>query len=245
MEILFVIDSIEDLNRKISLLEATGADIKFFVNAKYVTKVMQNKNILTNIQAIYNNNINETIDNYLKDDKYQAQSALLYHSSVKLTKEILDYVRELIAFNPSTVYVKKRFSFWTKIKLWFYQKLVKLLFDFEDAYASTKFQYFSKEIMQVFSETNFKNHVFAIPNSLSLEISDKDKKTYYNKPKFNRFQLYNPIVLCIILICYVVIEKFLTLPFWTYFLIVALILATIINWIIMIIKDDFDIRYKK
>ncbi|MBQ7797748.1 MAG: hypothetical protein IJ371_01340, partial [Clostridia bacterium] len=86
---------------------------------------------------------------------------------------------------------------------------------------------------------------FSIPNSLNIELNKEDEKSYYSKPKFNKNYLYNPIVMCLILICYVVLERFLALPFWVYLLVIALLLATIINWIIMVVKNSFDIRYKK
>ena len=158
---------------------------------------------------------------------------------------MLNDIREKLKLIPSVVYVKKKLNWWSKLKLWFYQKVIKLIFNLNDEYASVKLQYFSAEIMEAFVNTNFKNHIFRVHNSLNIEL-DKDKvETYYSKPKFNKNYLYNPIVMCLILICYVVIEKFLTLPFWVYFLVIALLLATIINWIIMIIKNNFDIRYKK
>ena len=245
MEILFVVDNIEDIDRKISLLEEFGAEIKFFVEAKYVSKVITNKNIVNKLEAICNHNVNETIDKYLKSDKYNPKPTLLYHSSAKLTKELIDKIRINQNFGPNAIYVKKRLGLWTRIKLWFYQKLVKSIFGLEDEYASTKLQYFNAELMEIFKDTSFKNHVFKIPNSLTIEVDKTDEKSYYAKSKFNKNTLYNPIVLCTVSILYVVLEKFLKLPFWSYFLVVVLLLSTVINWIVMLIKDDFDIRYKK
>lgn len=245
MEILFIVDSIEDIERKISLLDEFGAQIKFFVEAKYVSKILTNKEIINRLETICNNNVNETVDNYIKSDKYTPQPTLLYHSSAKLSKELIDKIRLNQNFAPNVIYVKKKLGLWTRFKLWFYQKLVKLVFGLEDEYASTKLQYFNTELMAIFKDTNFKNHVFKIPNSVTIELDEQSSNSYYPKSKFNKNTLYNPIALCLILICYVVLEKFLVLPFWCYFLVVALLLATIINWIIMLIKDDFDIRYKK
>jgi len=53
MEILFVVDKLEDIEKKISLLDSFGADIKFFVNSKHVAKLVKNKYILERIVAIY------------------------------------------------------------------------------------------------------------------------------------------------------------------------------------------------
>lgn len=245
MEILFIVDSVEDIERKISLLEVLGADIKFFVNSKHVTKLITNKYIVNRVVAIYNNNVNVTIDKYLQSDTYTPTQTLLYYASAKLDNEMLDKIRENLKLKPDVIYVKKKLTLWDKFKLWFYQKVVKLIFGLRDEYASIKLQYFSEELMEAFVQTSFKNHVFSIPNSLRVELDKIQEKTYYSKPKFNKNYLYNPIVICLILICYVVLERFLKLPFWVYLLVITMILATIINLIIMIVKNSFDIRYKK
>jgi len=245
MEILFVIDKLEDVERKLSLLESFGAEIKFFVNSKFVAKLVKNKSILERIVAIYSKDVNITIDKYLKSEGYKPTETLLYYSSAKLTAEIIDKIREDLKLNPDTIYIKKKFSVWDKIKLWFYHKIIKLMFGIDDEYASVKLQYFSTNIMGALAETNFRNHIFEISNSLNIELSKGEEETFYNKSKFNKNCLYDLIVLCLILICYVVLERFFVLPFWVYLLAVALILATIISLIVIITISAFDCRYKK
>ena len=67
MDILFVIDSIKNLDKKISLItDNFGNNIKFFVHAKLVADIAKNKFIATNTIAIYNKNVNVTIDKYIK-----------------------------------------------------------------------------------------------------------------------------------------------------------------------------------
>ena len=245
MEILFVIDSIDDIERKISLLEVFGADIKFFVHSKYVAKIVKNKFIVNRVVAIYNNNINETIDKYLKSENYKPVQTLLCYSSVNLNNEIINKIRDNLQFKPNVIYLKKRLDWWGKFKLWFYQKVVKLIFGLNDEYASIKLQCFSDKVMEVFAQTNFKNHIFSIPNSLNIELDKINQNSFYSQPKFNKNYLYNPIVICLVLICYVVAERFLVLPFWIYLFIIAMILVIIVNWIIMIVKNTFDKRFKK
>lgn len=245
MEILFVVDSIDDIEHKISLLEVFGADIKFFIQSKYVAKIIKNKFIVNRVVAIYNNNINETIDKYLKDEKYKPKQTLLCYSSVTLNSDIINKIRDNLQFKPTVIYLKKKLNWWSKFKLWFYQKVVKLIFGLNDEYASIKLQYFSEELMEIFVQTNFKNHIFSIPNSLAVELDKGKESSYYNKQKFNKNYLYNPIIICLVLICYVVAERFLALPFWVYLFIIAMILAVIVNWIVMIVKNTLDKRLKK
>ena len=245
MEILCVVDKLEGLEQKISLLDVFGAETKFFVKSDIVAGLIKNKKVVTNMVAIYNNNVNVTIDKYLNKEEYTPTDTLIYYASAELTAEMVDNIRQNMVFKPNTIHIKKRLSWWGRFKLWFYNKLVKVLFGETDAFASTKLQYFSAKLMEVYKQAGFKNHIFEIPNTLTVELERGKESSYYVKPKFNKNYLYNPIVFCIILICYVALEKFLQLPFWVYFLVVALLLTTIINLIIMIIKNTLDVRYKK
>ncbi|MBQ7798535.1 MAG: hypothetical protein IJ371_05370, partial [Clostridia bacterium] len=153
MEILFIVDSVEDIERKISLLEVFGADIKFFVNSKYVVELIKNKYIVNRVVAIYNNNVNTTIDKYLKSSTYKPTPTLLYYSSAKLTSSMVDDIRERLKYQPNVIYVKKKITVWDKIKLWFYQKVINLIFDMKDEFASIKLQYFNEDVMHAFAET--------------------------------------------------------------------------------------------
>ena len=245
MEVLFVVDSVENIDSKISLFDALNVDIKFFVHSNNVAKLAKKKSVLNRIKSIYNNNVNLTIDQYLKSSDYIPTPTILYYSSAEIDLQLINRIRENLQLKPNTIYVKKRFSWWDKVKLWFYQKFIRLIFGMKDECASVKLQYFNEKVMEIFVKTSFKNHIFSMPNALSVEVGSANENTYYGKRKFDKNYLYNPIVVCLILICYVVLERFLVLPFWVYFLVIALILATIINWIIMVIRNAFDVRYKK
>ena len=181
MEIFFVIDSIDNIEHKISLLEGFGANIKFFVDAKLVPKILSNKYIVDRVIAIYNKNVNVTIDKYIRSDKYVSQGTLLYYASADLKLDIVEDIRERLKANPHVVYVKKKLNAWKRFKLWFYKKLINFIFGIEDEYASTKLQYFSAEIMDVFIKTNFKNHIFSIPESQTIIIDAKRAESYYTK----------------------------------------------------------------
>ena len=245
MEVLFVLDSVENIEHKISLLESFGADIKFFVHSKYVAQIIKNKFIVNRVVGIYNNNINATIDKYLNEQQYKSTATLLYYSTANPTNEMINKIREYLQFKPNVIYIKKKMNWWGRFKLYFYQKFIKFMFGLNDEYASVKLQYFNAELMEAFRQNGFKNHIFSIENSLSIELAEEQVGNYYSKPKFNKNYLYNPMVICLILICYIVAERFIALPFWVYLFIVAMILAVIINWVVMIIKNVFDKRFKK
>ena len=245
MEIFFVIDSLDNIEHKISLLESFGDNIKFFVDAKFVPKILGNKYIIARVVSIYNKNVNVTIDKYIKSSRYQVQNTLLYYASAELDLNIVEDIRERLKAKPDVIYVKKKLNAWKRFKLWFYQKFTKFIFGVADEYASIKLQYFSAEMMGALMETSFKNHIFSIPEAHTITLDEKKAETYYTKPKFNKHLLYNPIAMCIILMGYVVLEKFFKLQFWMYLFVVLSIITVIACWCVMTIKNKFDTRYKK
>ena len=245
MEIFFVIDSLDNIQHKISLIENLGDNIKFFVDAKLVPKILGNKYIVTRVVSIYNKNVNVTIDKYIKSQKYNLQDTLLYYASAELDLKIVEDIRERLKAKPEVIYVKKKLNAWKRFKLWFYQKFTNFIFGVPDEYASTKLQYFSTDVMRVLIEKGFKTHIFTMPEAHTITLDDKKAESYYTKPKFNKNLLYNPIVMCIILMGYVVLEKFFKLQFWMYLFVILSIVTVIACWTVMAIKTKFDTRYKK
>ena len=245
MEIFFVIDSLDNLEHKISLLEGFGGNIKFFVDAKCVPKLLTNKYIVERVVAIYNKNVNVTIDKYIKSGRYELQDTLLYYASADLDLNIVEDIRERLKAKPEVIYVKKKLNAWKRFKLWFYQLFTKFIFGVTDEYASIKLQYLSIETMRVLIENGFKNHIFSMPEAHAITLDNQKAESYYTKPRFNKNLLYNPIAMCIVLMGYVVLEKFFKLKFWMYLFVVLTIIAVIACWGVMAIKSKFDTRYKK
>ena len=246
METLFIVDSLKDLDRKISMItDNFGDKIKFFANSKLIAKLTNNKFIVKNLVSIYSDKINDTIDKYIKSNEYVPQNTIIYFSSAKLDDELVQEMRQRLQYNPVTVYVKKKLNWFGKIKLWLYNKLVKLVVGMEDEYASVKFQYVNAELMSALKQTNFRNHLFAIPNADEIELEKESAKSFYDKPKFNKNYLYSPIIFCLVLVAYVLLEAFVKVQFWMYFLIILSLISIIISTFILIIKNRFDTRFKK
>lgn len=246
METLFIVDSLKDLDKKISMIiDNFGDKIKFFANSKLIAKLSNNKFIVKNLVSIYSDKINDTIDKYIKSTQYVPQDTIIYFSSAKLDDGLVCEMRQKLQYHPVTVYVKKKLNFFDKIKLWLYNKLIKLVVGMEDKYASVKFQYINAELMSALKQTKFRNHLFAIPNADEIELEKENVKSFYDKPKFNKNYLYSPIIFCLVLIAYVILESFVKVQFWMYFLIILSLISIIVSTFILIIKNVFDTRFKK
>ncbi len=246
MEILFVVDSEVDLDKKIALLEQTfDAKFKFFVDSKLAIKVMSNKFVMSNLVSIYSGDINTSIEKYVKSNTYTPTNTLIYYSSANIDKPLLENMLYNIRRQPNIVYVKKKLSWWDKVKLWFYSIVLKLLFGVNDEYASLKLQYISSDLMKGVVNTKFSNRIFSVDNARRIELSSDKIKSHYYTLGLKKYHFWNACAVCLILITYVILEAFFKLKFWMYLLIVILILSVIINEIIMMAKEAFDNRFKK
>ena len=246
MEILFVIDSVKDLESKIELIRSSfECDIKFFVNAKLASKVIKSKYIVEKMVAVYNKSVNITFDKYVREEKYVPQPTTIYHSSASINIQLINKLKDNIRFNPTTVYVKGKFNWFKNLLVKLYQKTIKLIFGMADEYASCKLQYISEDVIQELIATKFRNHIFSIRDGFMIECDKDEVEGLYNKIKFQKYNIYNMIVFCVALIGYVLIEKFFQLRFWMYLLIIAIILAIIVSQIVLYCKNVFDERFKK
>lgn len=246
MEILFIVDSLVDLDKKITLFEqSVDAKFKFFVDSKLATQVMHNKFIMSNLVSIYSESINNSVDKYVKSESYKPDDTLIYYSSADIDKFLLDKMLYNIRKQPNIVYVKKTLTWWDKIKLWFYSTVLKLLFGANDEYASLKLQYINRNLMENVVKTKFANRIFSVENAQVIELSHDKVKSHYFRLSLKSYHFWNAFALCLILIAYVMVEAFFNLAFWMYLLIAILILSVIIDEIILLVKEAFDNRLKK
>lgn len=246
MEILFVIDSLDDLDKKIELFNQTfEAKFKFFVDSKIATKVMKNKFVMSNIVSIYSGDAAETIEKYVKQSNYLPEETVVYYSSAEIDKHLLDDMLLKITKRPKMVFIKKTFSWWDKVKFYFYSLIIKWLFGSVDEYASVKLQYINKNLMKAAVETRFMNRVFSVENAEIVELDKQKVKSHYLKLDFSKYHILNAIIFCLVLIAYIVLEAFFKLQFWVYLLMLISILSIVICEIIFISKEMFDKRLKK
>lgn len=246
METLFIVDSLKDIDKKISIItDNFGDNIKFFVSSKLVAKVSTNKAIMSRLKSIYSSSVNDTISQYIQTNDYVLQDAILYYSSAELTFELAEQMREAIKSAPPTVYFKKQLNWFSKFKLWCYNKISRMITGMVDEFASVKFQYINARFMKGLVRTSFKNHIFSLSNAEKVDLSKEQAKSFYDKVGFNRKLLYCPIAICLVLIVHVLLEAFVKVRFWMYIFVILFLVAIAVSTCIFVIKDIFDKRYRR
>lgn len=246
MEILFIVDSLKDIDKKISIItDNFGENIKFFVSSKLIAKLSTNKKVMAGLKSIYGFSVNDTINQYVQAKEYAPQDTILYYSSADLNNELAEQMREAIQFAPPTVYFKKQLNWFGKFKVWCYNKLVKAIIGMEDEFASVKFQYMNVEFMSELAQTSFKNHILSLPDTEKVELDKEQSKSFYDKVGFNKKFLYCPIAICLLLIGYVLLEAFVKVKFWMYLFVILILVAIVVSTCMFAIKNVFDKRYRK
>lgn len=240
MQTFFIVDSIKDLDKKIdNIISNIGDNIKFFVKAKFYTRVAQNSFLLKNIAGVYNNKPNYKIDEYLKSDKCaEVDATLLYYASVDVGEDVLKRMREKMTYNYDSVFVNSKQNWWNKLTGWFYKKITKLMYRVSDVNCSTKIQLISKRFMQYLQETTFCNHPFEVSKMCVINVAGKEQvSTLKSKIRFNKYNLYNLLALLIIWVAFVICEAHFDLPFFVYF---AVVLSTILAIVVALMLWCFS-----
>ena len=105
MKVIYVIDSVTDINLKIQLLQNRfGNDIYFVVKSKFV-KIFQTYGYQTN--AIYTKNLPEVIHTMLAKSN-KIDDVICLHSCLNINDRILNKFIQAIQSNSGKVNIKRR-----------------------------------------------------------------------------------------------------------------------------------------
>ena len=199
MKVIYVIDSVTDINSKIQLLKNRfGNDIYFVVKSKFL-KIFQTYGYQTN--AIYTKNLPEVIHTMLAKNEEISDVVCLY-SSLNINDRILNKFISAIQTNSGKVVnVCPNYNFFEDLGHSVYNIYVKSLFKNKDNLASAKIQYLPKEFVVELMTSHFGNKLFEINPKLCKNIYFEDKEFNNNlktKTGFNK-NLLVPIILALTL----------------------------------------------
>ena len=168
MKVIYVIDSVTDINSKIQLLKNRfGNDIYFVVKSKFV-KIFQTYGYQTN--AIYTKNLSEVIHTMIaKTD--DIDSLICLYASLNINDKILNKFIQAIQTNSGKVVnVCPNYNFFEDLGHSVYNLYVKSLFKNKDNLASAKMQYLPKEFVVELLSSHFGNKLFEINPQFSKLI---------------------------------------------------------------------------
>ena len=245
MKVIYVIDSVTDINSKIQLLQNRfGKDIYYVVNANLV-KIFQTYEY--QINAIYAKNLPEVINTLLAKSE-EIDDIVYLHASLKIDDKIINkFIATIQANSRKVVNVCPNYSFFEQFSNAAYNIYVKALFKNKDNLASAKMQYLPKEFVMEILASHFGNKLFEINPAYCKELYYEDKEFNNNlktKTGFNK-NLLVPIILALTLTIALFTTMVLMqgLNFIAALIFIALYLLDIMLTIIYQCKIYFDKRF--
>lgn len=247
MQVFFVVDSLDNLDEKIVMIEnCFNTDIRFFVKTDLYTQICTNASLLERLAGVYESNEVKKIDEYIKSNRYEADNVVLFYSSAKVTQEMIKEVIKKIKYGYDTISFTKSRNKIANFFLSLYVKIGKFIFGCEDSLCYHKFMFMSKKVVEYLIATKFNNHIVKFENSVQIELIDKGViKTMKEKTNVASYNIWNVIFLLSLIIFYVVAEVFFDLRFYMYFGFVVFIIMSILLGVMLAIHNIFEIRYKR
>lgn len=199
MKVIYVIDSISNINYKIDLLKNKfGNDIVFVVNAKFV-KFFQTYGYTIN--AVYSKNLPEVIHALLSKIE-QLDDIIYMQSSLEINDKILNkFITEIRANSNKIISVEPYYSFFEQCGNAIYNIYCKSLFKAKDSLCSCKMQYLPKPFVEELLATHFANKLFEINQNMCKQLHFEEKEINNNfktKTGFNKNMLV-PIIIALTL----------------------------------------------
>jgi len=245
MKVIYVIDSVTDINSKIQLLQNRfGKDIYYVVKAKFA-KIFQTYGYQTN--AIYSKNLPEVIHTLLAKSE-EIDDIVYLHSCLKIDDKILNkFIATIQANSRKVVNICPNYSFFEQLGNATYNIYVKALFKNKDSLTSAKMQYLPKEFVSEILTSHFGNKLFEINPAYCKEEYFEDKEfnnDLKTKTGFNK-NLLVPIILALTLTIALFTTMVLMqgLNFISVLIFIALYLLDIMLTIMYQCKIYFDKRF--
>ena len=243
MQIFFVIDNVENLDEKLIHIKSVfSGNMNYFVATKFYTKISSNSEIINSLAGVYNSDINLKINEYIHSDRFVLDECLVIYSSAVLTDDFLLKLRNKISYGYDAIYIKDKESFFSKIKDSIYSKIIKLMFNEEDALGSVKVQYMSYACMDRLTKTCFNNRIFKEKHSTTLFYEEKNK-TLKTPNRFDKKSLLCLILFFTVLTVFVLIGAYFKLRFYIILLFVLLLVLSLVVSIMFAYNNMFHSRY--
>lgn len=244
MKVVFVVDSIHDINNKIQdITNLFGNNILYVCNAKF-KKIFETYGFASN--AVYSKNLSKVVHVLLS--KSEIEDVVIYYSSLNLTKSLTKKFTDKIGNKSKIVNVVPTYNAFEQMDNAIYNVYVKSIFKVADSLASPKLQFLPAWFVEELLNSHFANRMFELnPESVS-NVYVEDKQTCKNlkpKAKFNKFNLIPIIVALFVTILLFVGIAFIKVKYLLILIIVLLYILDALLATIFSFKSRFDLRFLK
>jgi len=242
MKIIFVIDSITDLNNKINMLKTRfGNELLYVVKSNLVELV---KTYGINPNAVYKNNYIKVMHILLSYNL--DKDIVICYSSVQLNNSILNQFIQKIGDKTKIVNVMPNYNAFESFNNKIYNVYIKSLFNSKDTMVSPKLQFLPSAFVYELLATHFGNRLFInnenISSTLYIEKGELSN-SLKTKSAFNKFNLI-PIIVALVITMGLIVTLALTKVSYIVILIFTfLYLLDIFISVIFQCKSKFDKRF--
>ena len=242
MKVIFVIDSISELNNKINMLKTRfGNEILYVVKSNLVELV---KTYGINPNGVYKNNYIKVIHILLNYNL--GNDIVICYSSIKLNNDLLNKFISRIGDKQKIVNVMPNYSSLENLGNNAYNIYVKSLFGMKDSLASSKLQFLPSAIVPELLATHFGNRLFALDEKLITTIHIEKgelSESLKTKMSFSKFHLIPIIIALVITMGLILSLAFLKVNYIMILIFVFLYVLDILIALIFHFKAKFDKRF--
>ena len=242
MKVLFIIDSIKDLNSKINIIKSRlGSDIIYVVKSNLAPLV---KTYGINPNATYRNNYIKVIHTLLA---YNLEhDIIICYSSINLNNEILNKFVNKIGNKQKIVNVMPYYNSFERLNNGIYNVYVNSLFKTKDSMISPKLQFIPADFIPELLSTHFGNRLFEVDENFTTTLyleKNEVNNSFKTKTKFNKWHLIPIIVALILSIALVLCLAFIKVNYLMILIFTLLFILDVIIAIIFQCKSKFDNRF--
>lgn len=247
MKIVFVVDSITELNNKINLFKNRfGDNISFVVRADLV-ELFKTYGFTPN--AIYYNNLTKIIETFLINEfQNDVEDVIIYYSSLKINDILLTKFISSIGNKTKFVNLTPKYNMFERMCNSAYNVYVKSMFKLEDSLSSPKLQFIPSDFMFDLLSSHLGNRLFKYEETFVKEIHVEDEEiTKSMKVKINPLKNW---LLCAIIALVITIGLIATIAYFkvNFILIFVFSILYILDFILTLMflcKAKFDKRFLK
>ncbi len=244
MKVICVVDSVNDINKKINILKTHfGDDILFIVKASLMPIF---KTYPYQANAIYDKNLARII--HLTLIKNDPSDLVIYYTSLTINNSLITEFTKKIGMKIRIVNFIPKYNTFEKICLSVYNGYVKALFKNKDSLASPKLQFLPEGFVSGLLNSHIGNKLFEIPEEYVKTFTVEDKtinKEAKVKTKFGKSEIISLLVAMVITFV-LILTYALTKPNFLFaILFVFAYLLDLVVYIMLKCKSYFDSRFLK
>ncbi|MBQ8615143.1 MAG: hypothetical protein IJ415_01080 [Clostridia bacterium] len=244
MKVVYVIDCITDLNKKINLLTNRFGENIFYVVKADLVEIFKTYGFLPN--AIYYKNLTEVIHSLLA--KSDIDDVIMCYASLKFDYTLLNKFGNAIGDKTKIVSLMPNYNTFEQMCNSAYNVYVKSLFKVKDSLVSPKLQFIPSFFVEELLSSHLGNRLFEINPEFNKNISVEDKEINASMKIKSHSLKYDIISIIIALV--ITIGLLASIAYYkpNYLIILTCIILYVLDLTLTIIfhcKAKFDQRFLK